>query len=158
MWFDVPVSFDLGVLAIDGWADVAEVVAMVDRCQRRAHVEGELDQRIVGFYASLRARFPDQPPCLDPAESPWMDMPLDVGIDHVFMSLSYSERSDPGLEMIGERFDADPAGWERDRVVESVRAVRRDQGPERAWALALQLVARGSLSTEDVVSFDPGHP
>ena len=50
----------------------------------------------------------------------------------------------------GERFDADPDGWQRDRLLESVHAIRRTQGPERAQALALQLVARGSLSTEEV--------
>lgn len=50
MWLDVavgtltgadPESLDLGVLAIDGWTDVAEVIAMVDRCHARVHVEGE---------------------------------------------------------------------------------------------------------------------
>src|SRR5690349_6003534 len=102
VWFDVAVSFGLGVLAIDGWTQVAEVAAMVDRCDARVHVEGELDQRIVGFYERLRAQFPDQPPYLPPDENPWMSMPLDVGIDHVFMLLSFSERSTPALEMIQE--------------------------------------------------------
>lgn len=240
-------SFYLGVLAIDGWTEVAEVVAMVERCQGPAHVEGELDQRIVGFYERLRARFPDYPPGWDADDCPWMSMPLDVGIDHVFMSLSFGARSGPALEMIpelaadygltiwdpqdgsaylavrapsreevtawwqdlvdgrcgpeetyervrswveetpeevddpitsmglqelyslglsggdpgtraqferwlahGERFDADPDGWQRDRLAQSVVAVRREQGPDRARALALQLVAQGSLSTEDV--------
>ncbi|MET0419626.1 MAG: hypothetical protein ABW022_26725 [Actinoplanes sp.] len=49
-----------------------------------------------------------------------------------------------------ERFDADPDGWQRDRLIESVDAIRRTQGAERARALALQLVARGSLSAEDI--------
>ncbi|MFC7534067.1 hypothetical protein [Actinoplanes sp. GCM10030250] len=95
-------SFGLGVLAIDGWTDAAEVVAMVDRCQGAVHPEGELDLRIAGFYERLRARFPDQPPLLPPDKSPWMDTPLDVGIDHVLMSLSFGERSSPALEMIME--------------------------------------------------------
>lgn len=183
-------------------------------------------------------------------------MPLDVGIDHVFMSLSFGERSDPAVEMIqelateygltlwdpqdgsayrpvrapsrdavatwwrdlldgrcslaethervrpwveedleaiddpitamgvqhlygyglsgddrdgvdrhrdpearalferwlahGERFDADPDCWHRDRLTQAVHAIRREQGPDRAQALAIQLVAQGSLSLEDV--------
>jgi hypothetical protein len=50
----------------------------------------------------------------------------------------------------GERFDADPEGWQRERLTQSVLAIRRDQGLERARALALQLAARGSLSDADV--------
>jgi hypothetical protein len=96
----IRLSFDLAVLAIDGWTDVSEVAAMVDRCQSPVHVEGELDERIVGFYERLRARFPDFPPYSDPC--PWMSMPLDVGIDHVFMCLSFSERSDPAITLITE--------------------------------------------------------
>ncbi|GIE99457.1 hypothetical protein [Paractinoplanes rishiriensis] len=91
-------SFDLGVLAIDGWTDVAEVVAMVERCRRADHAEGDLDPRIVGFYERLRAEFPDHPPGGD--DSPWMSTPLDLGIDHVFMSLSFGVRSNPALELI----------------------------------------------------------
>jgi len=87
-------------LAIDGWTDVAEVEAMVERCQRSDHVEGELDKRIVGFYERLRARFPDFPPYAQ--DDPWMSTPLDVGIDHVFMLISYGERSTPALELIDE--------------------------------------------------------
>ena len=177
-----------------------------------------------------------------------MSAPLDVGIDHVFMLLSYGDRSDPALEMIhelaveygltiwdpqegnayravrtpgradvvewwrdlidgrssaeeihervrpwaeetaealgdpitsmglqllhgfalrtddpvdhaaaferwltqGERFDADPDGWQRDRYIEALVAVRRDQGPQHARALAHRFLARGWLSTEDV--------
>ena len=90
----IGLSFDLGVLAIDGWSDVTEVTAMVDRCQSSVHVEGELDERIVGFYERLRARFPDYPPYSDSDDCPWMSMPLDVGIDHVFMCLSFSEHSE----------------------------------------------------------------
>jgi hypothetical protein len=95
-------SFDLAVLAIDGWTDVSEVAAMVDRCQSSVHIEGELDERIVGFYERLRARFPDYPPYGDSDGCPWMSMPLDVGIDHVFMCLSFSERSDPAIALITE--------------------------------------------------------
>ena len=242
-------SFDLGVLAIDGWADVAEVIAMVDRCNGLVHVEGELDQRIVGFYERLRARFPDHPPGWDADDNPWMDMPLNVGIDHVFMSMSFGDRGTPALEMIqelateygltiwdpqdrsahqpvrqpsredveawwsalldgrrspeeihayvrpwieeppdtiddpitwmglqqlygltdglsqkdpeagavfekwlahGERFDADPEGWQHDRLLQSVQAIRREQGPERARALAIQLMNQGQFSRDDV--------
>ena len=50
----------------------------------------------------------------------------------------------------GERLDADPAGWQRDRFAQAVLTIRRDQGPERARALAIQLAARGSLTAEDV--------
>jgi hypothetical protein len=50
----------------------------------------------------------------------------------------------------GERFDADPDGWHRDRIIQSVHAIRREQGHGRAQALASQLVARGELSSEDV--------
>lgn len=91
-------SFDLDVLAIDGWTEAAEVAAMVGRCQNSDHVEGELDERIVSFYERLRERFPDYPPY--PDDSPWMSMPLSVGIDHVFMNLSFSQRSDPAIEVI----------------------------------------------------------
>jgi hypothetical protein len=244
------VSFDLGVLAIDGWTDVAEVIAMVDRCNALVHVEGELDQRIVGFYERLRARFPDHGPDSDADENPWMSTPLDVGIDHVFMCVTYSDRGHPALAMIrelateygltiwdpqdgsahrpvrepsregvalwwgallegrrsrdeiheyvrpwieeppetiddpitwmglqqlygltddrsqndtdagalfekwlahGERFDADPDRWQHDRLVQSVQAIRREQGPERARALAMQLMGQGQFSPEDVI-------
>jgi hypothetical protein len=96
----IQLSFDLWVLAIDGWTDVAEVAAMVDRCRGGEHVEGELDQRIVGFYERLRARFPDRPPYLDPDGCPWMSTPLDVGIDHVAMLLGSGETGGAALAMI----------------------------------------------------------
>jgi len=47
------------------------------------------------------------------------------------------------------RFDADPDGWQRDRYTQALDAVPRDQGPQRARALADRLVARGWLSSED---------
>lgn len=210
---------------------------MVGRCQSSVHVEGELDQRIAGFYERLRARFPDG--------NPWMSIPLDVGIDHVFMSLSFGERSDPALALItelaaeygltlwdpqdgtahkpvtapsraqvtawwrdllddrcsheeifdrvrpwvedqpdavgdpitlmglqqlhgfaltatesrtafeqwlthGTRFDADPAGWQRDRYRQAVQGILRDQGRQQAHTFARRLVATGRLSDSDV--------
>ena len=94
----VPVSFDLDVLAIDPAASDDAVRAMVKRCRSGQHPEGELDERIVGFYESLRARYPDFPPY--PDDSPWMSMPLEVGIDHVSMSMSFGQRSTPALELV----------------------------------------------------------
>jgi hypothetical protein len=38
---------------------------------------------------TLRSIYPDHPP-YDWQACPWMSMPLDVGIDHVFMNLSWS--------------------------------------------------------------------
>ncbi|MEU8264816.1 hypothetical protein AB0C02_29895 [Micromonospora sp. NPDC048999] len=67
---------------------------------RPASPEGELDERIVGFYENLRAHYPDFPPY--DHNSPWMDMPLNVGIDHVSMHLSFSERSTPALQLIDQ--------------------------------------------------------
>ncbi|AEV86539.1 hypothetical protein ACWT_5522 [Actinoplanes sp. SE50] len=227
---------------------------MAHRCQAPGHVEGELDERIVGFYERLRARFPDHPPYPDPDDCPWMSMPLDVGIDHVFMCLSFSERSHPATTLIAElateyeltlwdpqdgsahrpvtapsrqdveawwrdlldgrcsreetfdrvrpwvedppdavedpitmmglqqlhgfaltvdgraghlhddqevragfeqwlthgtRFDADPAGWRRDRYRQALLAVLRDQGRQHARTLAKRMVAADWLSTED---------
>jgi hypothetical protein len=62
------------------------------------HPEGELDERIVGFYENLRARYADFPPYA--RDCPWMDTPLNVGIDHVSVYLSFSERSTPALQVI----------------------------------------------------------
>lgn len=96
----VLVSFDLVVLAADPDATDAEIRAMVLRCESLNHPDGELDERIVAFYENLRASYPDFP--LYDQDSPWMMMPLDVGIDHVSMHLSSSERSDPVLQLIDE--------------------------------------------------------
>lgn len=235
-------SFGLGVLAVDGWTDVGEVEAMVERCRGLVHVDGELDPRIAGFYERLRARFPDYPPYLEADLNPWMDTPLDVGIDHVFMLLSYGERSTPALAMVeelaiefgltiwdpqdrsasrpvpaptradveawwrdlraganakeifdrvrpwvegdfqqdldpitelglqyvhgfargvndgtylerwladGERFDADPYDWRRQRAERSIAWILRNEGPDRARQAAGKMVARGWMSTED---------
>lgn len=68
---------------------------MAGRCWRSAaHAEGELDERIAAFYEVLLTRFPP-----GSADSPWM-APLDAGIDHVIMNLSWSERSTPAIETI----------------------------------------------------------
>ncbi|MCX4804678.1 hypothetical protein OG594_24185 [Streptomyces sp. NBC_01214] len=93
-------SFDLAVLAMDESADVAAVRAMFDRCTSDHHDEGELDERVVGFYERLRSLFPDRPPFA--AESPWMSTPLTIGIDHVIMNLSFSSRSDAAIKAIEE--------------------------------------------------------
>ena len=93
-------SFDLDVLAIDPNASDIEVRAMARRCQSLNHPEGEVDERIVGFYESLRARYPDGPPY--DRDSPWAMMPLSIGIDHVTMHLSFGERSRPALQLIDE--------------------------------------------------------
>jgi hypothetical protein len=95
---DVGVSFDLHVLAIDPSANLEAVQAMVERCQRWPHPEGDLDSRIVGFYEDLQSGHPDHPPY--PDDSPWMSMPLDVGVDHVMMNLSYSRRSDGAIRAV----------------------------------------------------------
>ena len=47
------------------------------------------------------------------------------------------------------------------RLAQAVHAIRRQQGPGRARALAIQLVARGSSPTEDVTRIlgpDAYHP
>ncbi len=48
-----------------------------------------------GFYTDLRSMFPDDATASD--DSPWMVMPLDVGIDHVMMHLSFRHRARPRL-------------------------------------------------------------
>ena len=93
-------SFGLVVVAIDPGASDDAVRAMVGRCRSDSHPEGELDERVVGFYESLRSRHPDFPPYGD--DSPWMSMPLDVGIDHVSMLISFGQRSTPALDLIDD--------------------------------------------------------
>ena len=97
-------SFDLAVLAMDASADAESAKAMFKRCSARSHAEGELDERIVAFYEKLRARFPDSPPYGQ--STPWMSMPLNVGIDHVIMHLSFSDRSTPAIKAILELAEA----------------------------------------------------
>jgi hypothetical protein len=99
----VPVSFDLDVLAIGPGASDDDARAMVKRCGGSDHPEGELDERIVGFYEGLRSRYPDFPPYGD--DSPWASTPLSVGIDHVSMSMSLGERSDRVIELISDLAD-----------------------------------------------------
>jgi hypothetical protein len=96
----VPVSFGLVVVSIDPSASDDAVRVMVKRCRSGTHPDGELDERIVGFHESLRSRYPDFPP--DDDDSPWMSMPLDVGIDHVSVLMSFSASSTPVLELIDE--------------------------------------------------------
>ncbi|QFY11613.1 hypothetical protein GBF35_38035 [Nonomuraea phyllanthi] len=94
-------SYDLAVLAMDGPVDAESARRMLDRCDSaERHVEGDLDERVVAFYEGLRACFPDHPPY--GPDSPWMSMPLAVGIDHVIICMSYSDRSAPALEKIME--------------------------------------------------------
>jgi hypothetical protein len=92
------VSFDLDVLAVDPNADDDHVRAMIQRCRSNPHPEGDLDDRIVRFYESLRTPYPDHPP-LD-ADSPWALTPVGVGIDHVSMSLRHGPPGDAALELI----------------------------------------------------------
>ncbi|MFI0421348.1 hypothetical protein [Spongiactinospora sp. 9N601] len=94
-------SYDLAVLGMRGPVDVEAARQMLDRCRSGGdHAEGDLDERIVAFYEELRAHFPDHPP--DATNGPWMSTPLDIGIDHVIMCMSYSERSAPAIEKIME--------------------------------------------------------
>ncbi|MGW4895380.1 hypothetical protein ACWEQL_24380 [Kitasatospora sp. NPDC004240] len=93
-------SYDLAVLAMGASVDAAAASAMFERCSSPHHDEGEPDERIVGFYGRLRSQFPDHPPRT--ADSPWMSMPLAIGIDHVIMNLSFSTKSDAALKAIGE--------------------------------------------------------
>ncbi|WP_199810235.1 MULTISPECIES: hypothetical protein [unclassified Streptomyces] len=93
-------SFDLAVLAMDASADAVSARAMYERYTSGNHDEGEPDERVIGFHACLRSRFPDHPPYAE--TNPWMSMPLSVGIDHVVMNLSFSARSDAALRAIEE--------------------------------------------------------
>jgi len=79
-------------------ADNGAARAMFERCRADSHVEGELDERVVGFYERLRSMFPDDGSL--GSDSPWMSTPLSAGIDHVIMHLSFSPRSDPVIEAV----------------------------------------------------------
>jgi len=94
------VSFDLAVLAMDEPADTVAAKAMFERCGSLQHVEGELDERVAGFCERLRAVFPDHGSA--GPDSPWVSMPLSVGIDHVIMHLSFSARSNPAVKAVTE--------------------------------------------------------
>lgn len=87
------VSFDLAALAMDDTADSVAASAMFDRCTAGSHDDGDPDGRIVAFYERLTARFPDHGPV--EADSPWTAMPLNIGIDHVIMHLTWSDLSTP---------------------------------------------------------------
>jgi hypothetical protein len=91
-------GFDVDVLAIDDWVDPADVAAMAERCHAVVHVEGELDPRIAGFYERLRADFPDD----GTGDSPWKMMPLDIGIDHVSLSVGSAPRAEAALDRVVE--------------------------------------------------------
>jgi hypothetical protein len=95
-------SYDLAVLAADPGADDTEIRAMYDRCTNWAqpHPHGDLDERIVAFYEELQARYPDHAPYH--AESPWASAPLNLGIDHVCMNISYGPRGDPAVQLISQ--------------------------------------------------------
>ncbi|WP_306204181.1 hypothetical protein [Actinoplanes sp. RD1] len=91
-------GFDVYVLAIDDWADPAEVAAMVERCNALVHVEGEIDPRIAGFYEGLQADFPDDSAAGD---QPWK-APLGAGIDHVWMSVGSAPNVEAALDRVAE--------------------------------------------------------
>jgi hypothetical protein len=92
------VSFDLSVLAVDPDLGDDHVHDMIQRCRSTPHPDGELDERIVRFYEALRTHYPDHPPLGD--HSPWALAPVDVGIDHVNMSLRHSPAADAVLELV----------------------------------------------------------
>jgi hypothetical protein len=99
-------SFDLAVLAMDVSADAHSAKAMFEVCGSLGHPEGDLDPRIVTFYEALRHRFPDYAPYDD--HSPWADMPLYVGIDHVIMHIRFGPAGQPAIEVI-QRLASDNA-------------------------------------------------
>lgn len=96
------VSFGLVIVSINPDASDDEVRGMVERCRSSHHPEGNLDERIVGFYENLRFHYPDFPPHDYDEDSPWMSTPLDVGVDHVSVLMSFSHRSTPALDLICE--------------------------------------------------------
>jgi hypothetical protein len=121
-------AMDLVVLAIADWTDAAEVAAMAKRCQGQVHPDGEIDPRIAGFYERLTARFPDRPPDLSPDQNPWMDLPLSLGIDHVFMLISWSERGQPALDLVFElAAEFDLTVWDPQSATAHVPAPAREQ-------------------------------
>ncbi|MCP2342275.1 hypothetical protein [Actinomadura rupiterrae] len=92
-------SFDLAVLALAPGETLESAQAMLERCRGGGHPEGEIDQRIAVFGDELRAAFPDHGKLSE--ESPWMSVPLNVGIDHVILHMSHSAKSDPALRLVG---------------------------------------------------------
>jgi hypothetical protein len=89
---------DLAVFAVARGADETAARVAVEACSGTGeHVEGGLDERIVGFYEDLRAVYPDHPPYAQ--NSPWASMPLGTGIDHIFMNIRWSA-DDAVLELV----------------------------------------------------------
>ncbi|MCI4066069.1 hypothetical protein MRQ36_27395 [Micromonospora sp. R77] len=125
-------SFDLLVLAVGDTVSPGDVRDMIEHCTGPGHRDGELDPRIVAFYEELRHRFPDQPPY--GPEPPWMSMPLDVGIDHVSMSISHSTRGSKAVEAVcrlAERHGLviyDPQGGEITGLDQDYRKAVRPNG------------------------------
>jgi hypothetical protein len=99
------VSFDLAVLAAASPLAVEEARRMFEGCVGgQAHRDGDLDPRIVTFYQELTQRFPDHRP-YDAAASPWASTPLNIGIDHVIMNISYGARGAAAIEAVRELAD-----------------------------------------------------
>jgi hypothetical protein len=95
-------TYDLSVLAVEPDADPTEIKARYDHCHSftEPHYEGELDERIVNFYGELAARYPDHRPFAP--DTPWMDTPLGLGVDHVSMHISYGARGTDAIPFIVE--------------------------------------------------------
>jgi hypothetical protein len=68
------VSLDLVVVAAAPDVDEATARALIEHWNRGGtiHVEGDLDERIVGLYEDLRTAYPDFPPYDD--STPWSNM------------------------------------------------------------------------------------
>ncbi|WP_446216977.1 hypothetical protein [Micromonospora sp. IBHARD004] len=126
-------SFDLLVLAVDRSAHPDDARAMVEHCTSLCHRDGELDERIVAFYDDLRVRYPDEPPY--GPDSPWMSMPLGVGIDHVEMHISWSPRGTEAVNTVlhlAQRHDLvvyDPQGDEFTGLLQDDRRTMAKQPP-----------------------------
>lgn len=93
-------SFDLVVLAMNPEATASEARAMAERCEYESerHPEGDIDPRIAAFYDELTRQFPDHPPY--PDDSPWSNMPLSIGIDHVVMYMRTGDVSAPVINLV----------------------------------------------------------
>jgi hypothetical protein len=101
MVHDLPMSFDLVVLAMQPGATLDDARRMAARCRSAdPHPEGELDERIVAFYQDLQQRYPDHPPY--PDDSPWSSAPLDAGIDHITAYTRYGPSGAGAVDAILE--------------------------------------------------------
>src|SRR5436305_3331649 len=86
-------SFDLAVLAL-ATDDSRTARQQFERClDGSTHAEGEPDERIVAFYKQLQAIHPDHDAAVYENDCPWSSAPLDVGIDHVIMNMSFGSHS-----------------------------------------------------------------